>query len=78
MYTNNYQHTTGRRYCNETNAIVSRDLHKVSTKSMSDIYKAKIKVKYFKYDYVSFYNKVFGLELSSKRDRELAVMGVPD
>lgn len=71
LYTNNYQFTTSRRFANEckfTCEYTTRDKYLVRTELMECIGPKKnkikyfIKYKYFKYDYISFYNKAFGVK----------------
>ena len=66
LYTNNYQFKTSRRFANECKIAceyTSIDKYLVKTELMTCIGPKKIpKFKYFKYDYISFYNKAFGIK----------------
>ena len=66
LYTNNYQFNTSRRFANECKiayGYVTMDKYLVKTELMSCIGpKKNPKFKYFKYNYITFYNKAFGIK----------------
>lgn len=63
LYTNNYQLHTTRRF--NKDHMVSKDRHNVKVNVFRKFAPVQ-KIRYVKYNYVEFYYKVFGLNLSGQ------------